>query len=120
MLVAPIFSVPMICIIAKTMAAMRITFLTVCNEALARNNAARLQAITRFALEHLHERVSVARVNFLVRTPRHRLLAFRAARRLDGIVHRVLQCLQVGAPDGLRDFRDRSFDVFASRANESK
>jgi len=41
MLAAPILSVPMICIITKTMD-MRITFLNVCNEALVRNNAARL------------------------------------------------------------------------------
>jgi hypothetical protein len=120
MLVAAIFSAPMICFIANTMAAMRITFLNVCNEALVRNNRACLQAITRLAFENLHERVSVACLNFLVRMPRHRLLAFRAIRPLDDIVHRALHCLQAGARDGLRDFRERSFDVFAFRANESK
>jgi hypothetical protein len=65
----------------------------------------------------LHERISVARVNLLVRMPRHRLLAFRAVRRSDGVVHRALHCLQAGA---LRDFPDRSFDVLAFGANESK
>ena len=35
-------------------------------------------------------------------------------------MHRVLHYLQAGARDRLRGFRDRSFDVFASRANESK
>ena len=39
---------------------------------------------------------------------------------MDDIVHRVLLCLEAGARDGLRDFRERSFDVFAFRANESK
>src|SRR5262245_18029691 len=80
MLVAPSFSAPMICIIAKRMAAMRITVLSVCN-------APRLEAITRFAFEHLHQLVSVACLNFLVRMPSHRLLALRADKQLDGIAH---------------------------------
>jgi len=53
-LAAPSFSVPTICIIAKRMAARRITFLNVCNAALVRNNAVCLQTITRFAFENLH------------------------------------------------------------------
>jgi len=87
----------MICIIANTMAAMRITFLNVCNEALVRNNTACLQAITRLAFENLHEHVSVACLNFLVRMPRHRLLAFRAIRPLDDIVHRYSTVCLAGA-----------------------
>jgi hypothetical protein len=32
----------------------------------------------------------------------------------------VLHCLQAEPKDGLSDFRDRSFNVFAFRTNESK
>ena len=56
--------------------------------------------MTRFAFEHLHQRVSVTCVNFLVRMPSHWLLALRAARRLDGIMHRALHYLQAGASTG--------------------
>ena len=38
--------------------------------------------------------VSVACLNFLFRMPRHRLLAFGAARPWDGIAHWVLHYLQ--------------------------
>jgi hypothetical protein len=75
------------------MAAMRITFLNV-----RQKQHGSPLGDHRFAFEHLHERVSVAWVYFLVRMPRHRLLAFRAVRLLDRIAHRVLHCLQAGAP----------------------
>ena len=94
---ALVFSAPMICTVAKTMTSVRTAFLSVCNEALVGNNAARLQAVAGFALEHLHQRISLACMNVLVGMPRHLLLAFRAPGPLDGIVHRVLHCLRAGA-----------------------